>query len=287
MPFYLYAWIATMLFSVSSITSKLASKHQITNPYLLNFAWSLVGNILIILLALNQGVNLSVHWFNLIGISVLAALNGILYVLAMYALDVSVFGPLYNLKTVFTIFLGVLFLGENLSPVQWFFALIIIIFGFLVSFDERFSWRSLLSKNIALGVISILFSSVVAAGFKYVQIFDSYWNVIFWSAVISQFILFFSVPLFRQDLKKIKLRNYSGIVVTAVISALAWLAIIKASAVNVSITTAISCIPLQIIFAFIFSRVAPELLEKHPLKVYLVRFAATGVMVWAAIALSR
>ncbi|MBU1327325.1 EamA family transporter [Patescibacteria group bacterium] len=287
MPFYVYAWIAVIFYGFSGIISKLTSKHQITNPWLLTFVWSFIGTLIIIPLALSQGVGFPNSWQNMIAVAIVGALNGVLYVLAMYALDVSVLAPLYNLKTVVAIFLGIVFLGEKLNTTQWIYAFVIIVAGIFVSLDERFNWRTFFSKNIALAIISIVISAILAAAFKYVQITDGYWEVSLWSAVLSQFFLLFTVPLFWRDIKKLKPQKYSGVIVTAVFSTIAWLATIKANAVNVSITTAIISLPLPMVFAFIFSLVAPELLEKHPLKVYAVRFGVTAVMVWAAVELSR
>jgi len=44
--------------------------------------------------------------------------------------------------------------------------------------------------------------------------------------------------------------------------------------------------PFSMIFAFMFSVFAPKLLEKHTLKIYVIRFSSVAVMIWAAIQLT-
>ena len=61
----------------------------------------------------------------------------------------------------------------------------------------------------------------------------------------------------------------------------------KAYAVNVSISSVITALPISMIMVFVLSIFAPKLLEKHPVKVYAVRFAAAAVMFLASLGLSR
>jgi len=55
---------------------------------------------------------------------------------------------------------------------------------------------------------------------------------------------------------------------------------------NVVITSIITSLPISIVLTFIFSIFAPQLLEKHTLKVYAVRLIAAGTMIFAALKLS-
>jgi len=44
--------------------------------------------------------------------------------------------------------------------------------------------------------------------------------------------------------------------------------------------------PFSMIFAFMFSIFAPNLLEKHTIKIYVIRFTSVAVMIWAAMQLT-
>jgi hypothetical protein len=55
---------------------------------------------------------------------------------------------------------------------------------------------------------------------------------------------------------------------------------------NVTISSAIISLPMSMIMAFLFSIFAPNLLEKHTLKVYAIRFTAAAIMIISALKLS-
>ena len=56
---------------------------------------------------------------------------------------------------------------------------------------------------------------------------------------------------------------------------------------NISISMTIISLPVSMLFAILFSVFAPKLLEKHTMKVYAIRLIAAGIMVAAALGLSR
>jgi hypothetical protein len=95
------------------------------------------------------------------------------------------------------------------------------------------------------------------------------------------------VPFFYKDLLTTPIKKYSGAILTGLFGIFADLAVNKAYGMNVTLTTAITGIPFSMIIAFGFSIFAPQLLEKHTLRVYAVRFAAAAVMIVAAIKLSQ
>ena len=82
------------------------------------------------------------------------------------------------------------------------------------------------------------------------------------------------------------IKKYSGAVLAGLISVFADLAVNKAYSANVTLSNVIMGIPFSMIIAFVFSIYAPQLLEKHTLRVYAIRFAAAAVMIIAALKLS-
>jgi hypothetical protein len=97
--------------------------------------------------------------------------------------------------------------------------------------------------------------------------------------------LLFTFPKFKKDIKTLTRKQLIPVVLVTMTSMTAFLAVNKAYEVNVGITTVIMSIPSSMILAFIMSRIWPTLMEKHPLKVYAVRFAATAIMFVCALGL--
>ena len=114
----------------------------------------------------------------------------------------------------------------------------------------------------------------------------NYWTAILWislSAILFSFI--FLYPKFKNDLKKTHIKNYSGVGLLALVGGIGDLSAFKAFEGNVGISSVIISLPVSMLMAFVFSIWKPELLEKHTLKVYLIRFSAATIMIWGALQL--
>jgi uncharacterized membrane protein len=108
-PFYIYAWIASILYALVALLSKIVSKHAITNPWLFNFVWSMTTAAITGIVAVYFGVGLPMAWLSVVWVGIGATVAGILYFLALYKLDITVIGPLYNARTVFSFLLASIF----------------------------------------------------------------------------------------------------------------------------------------------------------------------------------
>lgn len=286
MSFVIFAWIAVFFFGLETIISKITSKYALKNPWLFNFAWGFFVLLITTPIAFYHGVQLPVVWTNLLIASLFSALASVFYVLAIFALDVSALSPLFNLRTVFSVILGALFLGEILTFTQYALVSIIIIAAFFVTLDEKFHWKSFFRKPVAIAVITMLLLSLMSIFIKKTVADIGYWNSAFWISLIVEVMTLVTIPLFYKDLKNTKLNKYFGTFLIALVSTVGTLASIRALSVNVSITAAITSLPMSMIMVFIISRFKPELLEKHTLKIYAVRFAAAFIMLAAALKLS-
>lgn len=286
MPFYVFAWIGSILYGISALVSKLATKHHIANPWLFTFAWSLFVLIFMIPFALIAGVGFPHRWDTLFLISIFNALCSILYILALYRLDISILAPLYSFRVPISVFLGILLFNEKLTLFQSILIGCTTFAGMFVSMDERFSFRSFFRKPIWIALGAIATSAIYGATVKNAMAHDGYWEVTLWSTILTQVVLLITVPKFWKELHHISFRKYQGLVLSALFVSIGTIAAYKAYAANVGITSAILALPLSMIFVFILSFVAPNLLEKHSLKVYAVRFAAAAVMIVSAIRLS-
>lgn len=286
MSYILFAWIASIFYGLETIIGKLTSKYSLTNPLLFNFAWSLFVLIFTTPIAVYNGINFPSSWTNLILASLFSALAGIFYVLAVYALDVSVLSPLFNFRTVFSVILGSLFLNEVLSFQQYFWVVLIFIAGFFVSLDEKYSIKNFFKRGVAIALIEMFLLSLMSVFIKNTVANIGYWSSTFWIALISQVFLLPTILFFKNDLLKSKLNQYFGTVLIAIIGTFGTLASIKATSANVSISTVIISLPISMIMAFILSIVKPKLLEKHSLNIYAIRFASAAIMLFGALKLS-
>ncbi len=140
--FFIFAWLASILYAFETVVGKLTGKYAASNPWLLNFFWLLFVLIFTLPVALYYGVGLPTHWVNIFLAGLFYALQAVLFFIALYKIDVSVFAPLNSFYPVIGVFLGVAMLHENITNFQYFLIAIICIFGILVSLDEKFSLKS-------------------------------------------------------------------------------------------------------------------------------------------------
>lgn len=283
MSLYFFAWSASIFFALEAIIAKLISKHSIPNPWLFNFLWAFFILIFTIPIALFFGAGFPIYLHYIFFSSIFFALATILNTISLYKLDISVFIPLFSFRTVMAVIIGSIFLNEILTTHQYFLIIIIFIFGIFVSIDENFSLSSFFNWNILIA-LACMFCYVISSVFiKKAVAIEGFWTAMLWIAIFCQFWLLFTIPFFRKSISLISSKQYSDIVVLSILGTLGTLTINAAFAKNVSITTAIESLPLSMFIAFLFSVFAPELLEKHTLKVYLIRFIAAGVMIIAAL----
>lgn len=283
MSVYFFAWTASIFFGFESIFAKLVSKHTVSNPWMLNFFWMLFTLIFTIPVALYMGARFPVQWFPLLLTSLFFALANTLYTKALFKIDVSVMSPLWNFRTAMTVILGAVLLNEVLTTHQYFLILIIFIFGIFVNLDEKFSIKSFFTKDIFLALLSML-----AFTFEYIFINNSvtvngYWNTVLWGPLLGQLWLLATIPFFKKDILNTNLKQYGSIILLSIFGFIGVLAATAAYSKNLSISAAIISLPVSMVIAFLFSVFAPQLLEKHNLKVYLLRFISAGIMIIAAL----
>lgn len=286
MPFYVYAWIASVLFGFVGIIGKLTSKHAIANPWLFSFLWTLFSLLLIVPFALANNVGIPLYWGTLILVALFNALFNVFYILGLSFLDVTVMIPLLNVRTAFVAIIGALFLGEILNPFQYFLVGIIFISGLFVSIDEKYSLKSFLKRPILIAILCTFSYTLMGIFTKPAIAQNGYWEVTLWSPILSQIMLLVTVPLFRKDVIKLNLKQLGSVFSMSLALALGIMMENRAYSENVTITNIITALPFSMIMAFLFSVFAPKLLEKHTLKVYVIRFTAAAIMIVAALKLS-
>ena len=286
MSYLLFAWTATILYGLITVIAKLTNKYSVKNPWLVNFLWALAYIPLLPMLALYFHVGWPKDWLSILTTSLLWFAGGTAYVLVLSVLDVSVLGPFINLRTAFSVLLAALLLGEVLTARQYFLIFLIFLFGFLVNLDEHFSLRSLFKKKmfLALGMVALL--SLYGMLVKPTIALNGYWTTFVWTFSLSFLMSLITLPFFHRDLLRIGRREVLIFLLISLLSLIANLANNKALETNVSLSSAIVSLPVSLILAFLLALLAPNLLEKHPLKIYAIRAASAAVMFLAALQLS-
>ncbi len=180
-----------------------------------------------------------------------------------------------------------MFFGEYLSTEKWLFILLLSLAGLFIHLDEKMKLKSFLSKETLTVFVWIITSVWFNSTIKIASINNGFWEVSFWSNLITLILLLPSWPLFSKDLSVTSIKNYAGVAINTALWTAGILFPIKALAVNVSISTAIMSVPLSMFFAMILSFISPKLLEKHPPKIYIIRITAATIMFICALALSN
>ncbi len=286
MPSIFFAWIASLAYGFYSIVAKLIGKYKIKNSYQFSFFVTFFSGMVMAAISYFQGGRLPGKWGFILLAAGFLAIGNALYLLALKVLDVSVMSPLFNVRVAITVLLGFLVLGENFSLRSLVFIAIIFGAGFFASMDEKFSLKSFFSKNIALGLLFMLVLSIQSIFINLAIEQNNYWTAILWMSLLAiLFSFLFLYPKFKNDLKATQIKDYLGVGLLALIGGIGDLAAFKAFSGNVGISSVIISLPIGMILVFVFSKWKPELLEKHTLKVYLIRFAAAAVMIWGALQL--
>lgn len=284
---YFFAWLAAIGFGFETIFGKLTSKHTPADPWIFNFTYPLIILLFTIPIALINHATIPSYWTALIFAGLFQSLAFVFFVLALFKLDVSLFSPLFNFRSIFSVLLGAIFLGEVLNFQQYIIVGVIFLAGLFVSMDEKFSFKSFFSTSVALLIIDTFFWSLTSIFISKAAEVEDYWTISLWSAIIGQIFLLGTIPLFYKKLKETKVKDYTGVFVMAIAGVIGTLASTKAFLGNVGISTVIMSLPMSMIIAFGLSFIAPSLLEKHSMKVYIIRFSAAAIMVTGAILLGQ
>lgn len=285
MSFYFFAWLSLITWSISNLFEKFTSKYLIKNPWLFNFTYNIFSLFIILLLALYYGAGKVGDWQSIILASMFWALGNIFFFLVINLVDISVLSPAFSLKAVFALFLGFLLLGEKITGYQGVLILIIIISGLFVCYDEKLKLKSFFTKPmlfvlgemITLALSNLFMNKTVAL--------NGYWSSVLWIQILTTLFLIPTLPLFWKEFGIIKKPQILSLVFLSVLSTIGLLTSIKAYASNIGLSSVIMAIPMSMVLVIILSFFAPNLLEKHPTKVYAIRITAAVIMFLAAISL--
>jgi len=281
-----FAWFASITYGLYCVVAKFISKYKIKNSYQFSFFYTLFSGIIMATVSYINGGRLAFNWTYIFLAAIFLAFGNALFLTALKNLDVSVIAPLFNIRTAMTVLLGFFVLGETFSTKSLLIIAIIFIAGFFTSMDEKFSIKSFFTIHIGIGLFLMFVLAIQSIFINQAIDQTNYWTATLWMsllAIIFSFIFLFSN--FKNDLRQTKLKDYLGVGLLALIGGTGDLAAFKAFENNIGMSSVIISLPISMFMIFVLSIWKPALLEKHSLKVYLVRFTAAGIMVWGALQL--
>ncbi len=287
MSYIFFAWTAAITSGLIIIISKLTSKHSISNPWLFNFLWTLVGVILIVPIAIMNHASIPTYWVPILFSAMFGTLFYLFYVLSIYRLDVSTIAPLFNFRSIFAVLLGVFFFRETLSFYQVVLCAIVISAGIFATIDEKINIKSFFTPSIGIALAAMAFLALSNASTKWASSYNEVWTINLWVGIISLVFVSLTFPLFKKDLLKVKIHQVLPVGLMGILQTITNFALTSALAVNVGKTSVIMSIPFSMILAAMFSFFAPKLLEKHTTKIYAIRFTAAAIMIYGAFQLSQ
>jgi drug/metabolite transporter (DMT)-like permease len=281
-----FAWLSSITYGLGGVLGKISSKQHITNPWLFSFVWSLLSVLFILPFALMSGVSWPTDWGSMMHLGVASAVSAATFALAFYAVDLSIMSPLSNVRTLVAALVGVLFLGEILSTMQWIYVVLLVFATVCIHLDERFSLRAFFTKGTLLAAFWILTSVWFNSMINIASATNGFWEVSLWSNILMTVFLLPTLPLFVKDMRKTPFTQYKGLALTTVLWTAGFIFSVSALADNLGISLAIISLPLSMVFVMLLSFVKPNLIEHHTPRVYAIRFVSAIVMLIAALGLS-
>jgi drug/metabolite transporter (DMT)-like permease len=286
MSYILFAWIADFSYALEVVLMKLTSKYGIKNPWSFNFLWNIVLVLIMMPIALINGLSFPSHWWNIFMSGMTCALFTAIYVYCFYQLDVSIASPLFNIRTIFALLFGVILLGEKIQNWQYPLILIIFIAGFFATYDEKFSLKSFFNKNVVLLIFAMAIFAIYSVFLNRSIAEVGFWNATFWNMVFIPIFLIPTFPFFKKDLHKIRSKQIGALFAISFVGVGGVIMSNIAFAENIGMTSVILSVPLSMIMVILLSTIWPSLLEKHTKKVYVVRLISAFVMILCALKLS-
>jgi len=286
MSFYIFAWIACFSFGLEVIITKLTSKYGISNPWAFNFFWNIILMLMMLPIALLNGLTIPSSWLNIILAGIAISVFSAIYIYCLFKIDVSIASPLFNFRTIFALIFGVFLLHEVIQNWQYPLILVLIIAGFFVTYGENFSLKSFFNKNVLLLIFAMVALAIYSVFINLAISEVGFWNASFWNTVFVPIFLLPTIPLFKKDVKKIRSKQIGSLFIISLAGTIGTVMSNLAYAKNVGLSSIILSIPFSMIMAIILAGFWPSLLEKHTKKVYAVRLISAAVMIICALKLS-
>lgn len=206
MNWYIFAFIGPALWALVNhidkfIISKYFSGRGVGSLVLFTSASGLIISFFIFVFGFNY---LSIGTVNALVIGINGAILVASFIPYLYALEneeASWASTLFQLIPVFGYILGLLFLNEQLSNIQIFASLLVILGAIFISLDlsKRMKFKA---KPFWLMVLSSFMIAINSTIFKIIALGGNFWGTAFWEYIgggIFGLILFSVLPLYRTQ----------------------------------------------------------------------------------------
>jgi multidrug transporter EmrE-like cation transporter len=101
-----------------------------------------------------------------------------------------------------TALLGVLLFHESLSIIDWLLISVLFFAELFIHADEKFKLKSFFSKATVVVFVWIFTSVWFNTAIKFASLNNGYWEVSFWSNLLTMIFLLPTLPLFAKDVIK-------------------------------------------------------------------------------------
>lgn len=288
-PYIILSLIAAVGFALSGVINKFTSKHAIKERWLFLFYYYITFFPFVLLIPFITKLQVPTgSWSTLFPYSLFFFLGNVCFFTAIFKIDASVFAPFFQLQAAFIAILAFLFLGERFPLANYLWISLILIGAVLVSLDERMHIKTFFQRAIFLIILMQFFYAVsnLYAGFA-LKAMD-FWNLTFWTTFTSVLIVLATVPFFAKFKLKVSFNQVKPVLLSNFFSFIAVISLFAAFQTNLTISSTIGLLSSPIILGItiLASRFRPELLEHHPLKVYLVRGVGVFLILFGAMKIS-
>ena len=281
-----YAWIASLASATEPLIVKASSKSIIRNPWLFNVLWVAFGIPLVAVFALLRGAGFPSNWTIVLLLALSHAGFYVFYTISLYKIDVSTMSPLFSLRTVFALILGVWLLHEKLSGLDVILVTIIILASPLAAYDERMKLKAFFQKPVFLAILGMLFLAFTGYFTNLSSKINGYATTLLWLDIFVLVLLLPTLKFAELEKNHLTTKKLFPFVLLGLAGFAYTASATKAYSQNLSLSSVIVSLPLSMILVILFSRKYGHLLETHSYKVYAVRLTAAFIMVGAAILLS-
>lgn len=283
----LFAWVACIASGITPLVIKASSKSLVKSPWLFNLLWLAFGIPLVVILAIFKGGGLPSNWSSVMLLSLSSALFYIFYTVSLYKLDVTTMGPLFSLRTVFAVILGIVILNERIGILGIALIVVIVLLSPLAAYDEHLKIKAFFRKYVLLAVIAMV-SLAFMGYFTNISVArNGYATTLLWQDILTLLMLLPTLKLVKKaEGEKFTVKKLYPFMMLGLTGFTYTVTATLAYAHNLALSSVIVSLPLSMIFAYLLSRKYARFLEKHPPKVYAIRFLAAFIMVGCAIWLS-
>ncbi len=282
----LYAWIASIASAMTPLITKASSRSLIKSSWLFNVLWVAFSVPFIATLGFVRGGGMPHNWTPLVLLSSCYAAYYVCITISVFKLDVSTVGPLFSLRAVFAVILGLSFLHETVPPLGLALIALIILATPLAAYNEKLRLKAFMHKYILVAVAAMAFLALVGF-FSHLSVADNgYGTTWLWQGPLSLLLLLPTLRFVDFEKETISRRKAYPFLLLGITGFVYTISATTAYAHNLALSSVIVSLPLSMIFAYLLGKISPKFSEGHPGKVYAIRFSGAFVMVACAIWLS-